>query len=143
MLDIWLARISVSAMPWEAPQNEHRCHQHVFATAGGRDLLPLCVRCVLQSESIPVCLFYPVGLLCADHRDRQSIFLPIGCLERTSMLIQSQSGNVANADGSSSPSHAPNTKVYALQNDLLIGTVNRAVGVVPRYRNLEGTATAP
>ena len=59
------------------------------------------------------------------------------------MLIQSQSGNVANADGSYSPSHAPNTKVYALQNSLLIGTVNVAVGFVPRYRNLESTAAAP
>ena len=59
------------------------------------------------------------------------------------MLIQSQSGNVDNADGSSSPSNAPNTKVYALQNGFLIGTVKVAVGVVPRYRNLEGTAVAP
>jgi hypothetical protein len=59
------------------------------------------------------------------------------------MLIQSQSGNIANADGSSSPSNAPNTKVYGLQNGFLIGTVNVAVGVVPRYRNLEGAAVAP
>jgi len=59
------------------------------------------------------------------------------------ILIQSLSGTVANADGSSSPSNAPNTKVYAPQNSLLIGTVNVTVGVVPRYRNLEGTATAP
>jgi len=59
------------------------------------------------------------------------------------MLIQNLSGNVANAYGSYSPSNAPNTKVYALQNGLLIGTVNVAVGVVPRYRNLEGTAAAP
>ena len=59
------------------------------------------------------------------------------------ILIQSLSGTVANANGSSSPSNAPDTKVYALQNGLLIGTVNVAVGVVPRYRNLEGTATAP
>ena len=59
------------------------------------------------------------------------------------MLLQSLSGTVANADGSSSPSNAPNTKIYALQNGLLIGPVNVAVGVVPRYRNLEGTATAP
>jgi hypothetical protein len=54
------------------------------------------------------------------------------------MLIQSLSGNVANADGSYSPSHAPNTKLYALQNGLLIGTVNVAVRVVLRYRNLGG-----
>ena len=54
------------------------------------------------------------------------------------MLIQSLSGTVANVDGSYSPSHAPNTKLYALQNGLLIGTVNVAVGVVLRYRNLEG-----
>jgi hypothetical protein len=59
------------------------------------------------------------------------------------MLFQSLSGNVANADGSYSPFNTPNTKVYALQNDLLIGTVNRADGIVPRYRNLEGTAVAP
>ena len=59
------------------------------------------------------------------------------------MSLQSLSGNVANADGSSSPSDTPNTKVYALRNGLLIGTVNVAVGVVPRYRNLEGTAVAP
>jgi hypothetical protein len=59
------------------------------------------------------------------------------------MLIQSQSGNVANADGSSSPFNAPNTKVYALQDGFLIGTANVAVGVAPRHRNLEGTAAAP
>lgn len=38
------------------------------------------------------------------------------------MLIQSLSGTVANTDGSYSPSNAPNTNVYALQNGLLIGT---------------------
>jgi hypothetical protein len=59
------------------------------------------------------------------------------------LIIQSLSGNVANTDGSYSPSKAPNTKVYALQNGFLIGTVNVAIGVVPRYRNLEGTAAAP
>ena len=59
------------------------------------------------------------------------------------MLLQSLSGTVANADGSYSPSPAPNTKVYALQNGLLIGPVNVAVGVVSRYRSLEGTAVAP
>lgn len=30
----------------------------------------LCVRRLHQSESVPVWLFYSVGLLCADHRDR-------------------------------------------------------------------------
>jgi hypothetical protein len=40
------------------------------------------------------------------------------------MLIQSLSGTVVNGDGSYSPSNAPNTKLYALQNGLLIGTVN-------------------
>ena len=55
------------------------------------------------------------------------------------MLIQSLSGNAAYASGSYSPSNAPNTKVYALPNGLLIETVNVIVGVVPRYRNLEGT----
>jgi hypothetical protein len=59
------------------------------------------------------------------------------------MLIQGHSGNVDNADGTYSLSNPPNTKVYALQNGFLIGTVNVAVGVVPRYRNLEGTAVAP
>jgi hypothetical protein len=59
------------------------------------------------------------------------------------MLVQSLSGNVANADGSYSPSNAPNTKVYALQDGLLIGTVNVTVAVVPRYRNLGGEAAAP
>jgi hypothetical protein len=59
------------------------------------------------------------------------------------MLVQSLSGNVPNADGSYSPSNAPNTKAYALQNGLLIGTVNVTVGVVPRCRNLGGTAATP
>jgi hypothetical protein len=59
------------------------------------------------------------------------------------MLIQSLPGIVANTDGSYSPLNAPNAKVYALQNDFLFGTVNIAVGVVPRYRNLGGTAAAP
>ena len=59
------------------------------------------------------------------------------------MLIQSLSGNVANAYGSYSPSNAPNPKVYTLQNGLLVGTVNVAVGVVSRDRNLEGTAAVP
>jgi hypothetical protein len=59
------------------------------------------------------------------------------------MLIQSHSGNIDNADGSYSPSNAPNTKVYALQNGFSIGIVNVAVGVVPRYRNLESIAAAP
>jgi len=59
------------------------------------------------------------------------------------MLLQSLSVTGANAYDSYSPSHAPNTKVYALQNGLLIGTVNVAGGVVPRYRNLEGIAAAP
>jgi hypothetical protein len=59
------------------------------------------------------------------------------------MLFQSPSGIVANADGSYSPFNAHNTKVYALQNGLLIGTVKVAVGVVLRYRNLDGTAVAP
>jgi hypothetical protein len=55
------------------------------------------------------------------------------------MLIQSHSGNVDSADGSYSPFNTPNTKVHALQNCFLMGTVNVAVGVVPRYTNLEGT----
>jgi len=59
------------------------------------------------------------------------------------MLVQSLSGNVANADGSYSPSHAPNTKVYALQDGLLIGTVNVTDGVLARNRNQEATAAAP
>lgn len=59
------------------------------------------------------------------------------------MSLQSLPDNVANADGSSSLSNAPNPKVYALQNGLVIGTVNVAVGGVPRYRNPEGTAAAP
>lgn len=59
------------------------------------------------------------------------------------MFIQSLSGNVANVYGSHSPSDAPNTKVYALQKGLMVGTVNVAIRVVPRYRNLEGTAAAP
>jgi hypothetical protein len=58
------------------------------------------------------------------------------------MLIQSR-GTVVYADGPNSPSNAPNTKLYALQNGLLTGTVNVTVGVVPRHRNLEGTAATP
>jgi hypothetical protein len=34
-------------------------------------------------------------------------------------------------------------KVFALENGFLIGIINVVVGVVPRYRNLEGTAVAP
>ena len=72
----YLACISMSLMPWKAPQNEHRFHHHVFATAGTRVPLPLCVRRIHQSENIPVYLLFPVGLLCADHRGRHSIVLP-------------------------------------------------------------------
>jgi hypothetical protein len=59
------------------------------------------------------------------------------------MLIQSLSDHVGNAYGSSLPSNAPNTKVYALQNGFMIGTVKVVAGIIPRYRNLEGTAVAP
>src|SRR5256885_6429422 len=77
LLDIWLTHISVSAKPWKAPQNEHRCHHHVFATVGARDPLSLCVRRIHQSESVPVHLLYSVDLARADHRDRRySTFLP-------------------------------------------------------------------
>jgi len=37
-----------------------------------------------------------------------------------------------NADGSYTPSEAPNSKVYALQNGLLIGAVNLSLGGIPR-----------
>lgn len=37
-----------------------------------------------------------------------------------------------NSDGSYSPSNAPNTKVYALQNGLLVGTVNLTLNNVSR-----------
>ena len=59
------------------------------------------------------------------------------------ILIQSLSGTAANADGSYVAVPCTYTKVYALQNSLLIRTVTVAVDVVPRHRNLEGTAVAP
>lgn len=37
-----------------------------------------------------------------------------------------------NADGSYAPSEAPNSKVYALQNGLLIGAVNLSLGGIPQ-----------
>jgi hypothetical protein len=42
-----------------------------------RGPLPLCVRRIqhVLSESVPGCLFYPAGHLCADHRDWHSTFL--------------------------------------------------------------------
>ena len=47
---------------------------------------------------------------------------------------------VANADGSYSPANAPNAKVYALQNGLLIGTVSLTLNNVSRIVPLLGMA---
>ncbi|NOS79101.1 MAG: hypothetical protein HOP35_14265 [Nitrospira sp.] len=47
---------------------------------------------------------------------------------------------VTNSDGSYSPSNAPSTKVYAIQNGLLIGTVNLTLNNVPRIVPILGMA---
>ena len=71
----YAARVRLLLFHGKVPKNEHLSHHPVSATADARDSVPLCVRGVYQSESVPgYLLLYRMGLPCTVYRDHHSTF---------------------------------------------------------------------